>query len=175
MSAPSSTLDVGTLRVTQGRVLRSEWTKLRSLRSTYYSLLTLGAITIGLGALICAATASHWAQARPEERIGFDPTMRSLTGVFLAQLVIGVLGVLVISGEYSTGMIRSSLTAVPRRLPVLWGKVGVFAVVSFVVCGVCTAVAYTLGQAILSSQHIQSAWSDPGVPRAVLGATVYSR
>jgi hypothetical protein len=113
-------------RVSQLRVLRSEWTKLRSLRSTVWSLLIAAGLIIGGGVLASSVTASNWPPPNAADRAAFDPTAVSLTGVYLAQVAVGVLGVLLISGEYGTGMIRSTLAAVPRRLPVLWGKAIVF-------------------------------------------------
>ena len=85
-----------------------------------------------------------------------------------------MLGVLLISGEYSTGMIRSSLTAVPRRLPVLWAKLGVFAGVVFSVTLVTSFVSFFLGQALLSSHHLNVAISAPGALRSVIGAALYA-
>src|SRR5229473_3532244 len=122
-----------TLRVTQPRVLLSEWTKFGSLRSTVYTLLAAVVLSIGIGALFSAVSASQYHTFSPADKASFDPVSTSLSGMMFAQLAIGVLGVLLISGEYSTGMIRSSLTAVPRRLPVLWAKLGVFAGVAFAV------------------------------------------
>src|SRR5690349_24207141 len=119
-------------RVTQLRVLRSEWTKLVSVRSTGWSLLAAVFLTIGLPMLFAAVTSSHWGSMSPHERADRHPLDIALAGVNLSQLAIGVLGVLVITGEYSTGMIRASLTAVPKRLPVLWAKTAVYAFVSFV-------------------------------------------
>lgn len=163
----------GALPVTQRRVLLSEWTKLRSLRSTVYSLLAAVLLTAGLGIAISAARAGHWAQEDPRERLFFDPTLTSLSGGYLAQLAIGVLGVLLVTGEYATGSIRSTFAAVPRRLPVLWAKAAVYAVTAFVLMGVTAVVAFLGGQAMLSSKHIETSFSHPGVARAVLGAALY--
>ena len=113
-------------------MIRSEWIKLRTLRSTWYSLLVTVVFVVGLGVLFSALRAHRFNQDNAHVRFrgpgprlgdfGLDPTLVSLRGVFLAQLAIGVLGVLVITGEYSTGMIRSSLAAVPHRRPVLIAK-----------------------------------------------------
>ncbi len=138
-------------RVTMARVVVSEWLKLRSLRSTW---LTFGATLltlVGLGLLICGLTAAHWADMPPASRAHFDPVEASFGGVFFAQLALGVLGVLVVTGEYSTGTIRASLTAVPRRLPVLWAKAGVFAVVTFGLTGAGAFAAFLGGQALLGA------------------------
>jgi ABC-2 type transport system permease protein len=138
-------------RVTQLRAVRAEWIKLFSLRSSWITLAVAVIAVIGLGALFSAVTNTHWSEIRPEERLHFDPVGVSLRGVMLAQLVIGVLGALVITGEYATGMIRSSLMAVPRRLPVLVAKAVVFAGVTFVLMLVSAFVAFFVGQAALGS------------------------
>jgi ABC-2 type transport system permease protein len=103
----------------------------------------------------------------------FDPSAVSLSGVQLAELAIGVLGVLLISGEYATGTIRTTFAAVPRRLPVLWGKVGVFALVSIVVCLPATVTAFLVGQSILSAEHLDISIGQPGAVRAVVGSALY--
>lgn len=154
-------------------VLRSEWTKFRSLRSSSIILAVSIVLTIGLGALISGVTASHWADVKPARRLGFDAVTTSLNGVRIAELAIGVLGVLLISSEYSTGMIRASLTSVPRRLPVLWAKMGVLAVITAVAALVSTFVAFFLGQALLSSAHINVGLGAPGALRQVIGAALF--
>jgi ABC-2 type transport system permease protein len=159
--------------VTQARVFNSEWIKFRSLRSSFYTLLATVVATIGLGALFAGVIANRWSQFDAQERARFNATDVSLRGVFLAQLAIGVLGVLVITGEYSTGMIRATLSAVPKRLPVLWAKVVIFAAVSLVTTAIAALIAFLVGQALLSSQHIQNSLSDPGVARAVFGTALY--
>jgi ABC-2 type transport system permease protein len=161
------------LKVTQGRVLRSELTKFRSLRSTIYTLLTAVALMIGIGAIFSAVTASQYHTLSPLERALVNPVTTSLSGVMFAVVAFGVLGVLVTSGEYSTGMIRSSLTAVPRRLPVLWGKLAVFAGVIFPVSLVASFISFFLGQVLLNSQHIGVSITAPGALRSVIGAALY--
>ncbi|MEV1286152.1 ABC transporter permease [Micromonospora sp. NPDC049679] len=158
-------------RVTQGRVLASEWIKLRSLRSTVYTLLAAIVMTVGAGLLLSAFMASQVAQPDPQHPVQFDPTGASLRGVFLAQLAIGVLGVLLVTGEYSTGMIRATLSAVPTRLPVLWAKAGVFSVVSAVLMTAASFTAFLGGQAILGTHGTTLAAT--GVARAVIGAGLY--
>lgn len=160
-------------KLTQLRVLRSEWIKFRSLRSTYLSLLIAVLAMIGLAALICWATANRWPTMSAMEKADFDPVGRSLDGYRLAQLAVGTLGVMVITGEYSTGMIRATLTAVPRRLPVLWAKIAVFGAVTFAVAAVASLLSFLVGQAMLSPQHIQTSLSASGVLRAVVGTALY--
>ncbi|HWB22858.1 MAG TPA: hypothetical protein VG652_08215 [Gaiellaceae bacterium] len=161
-------------RVTQWHVIRSEWTKLISLRSTRWSLAVAVILTIGLPALFAAVTSSHWGSMSPQDRADRHPLDVALAGVNLSQLAIGVLGVLIITGEYSTGMIRASLTAVPKRLPVLWAKLSVFAVVTFVLSVPSVLLGFFISQAILSRHDIlQISFSAPGVARAVIGGAVY--
>ena len=114
------------------RVVRSEWLKFRSVRSSWLTLAITMVLVVGLGALFCAARAAHWPPRDPGEQFTFDPTRISLAGVFLAQLAMGVLGVLVVTGEYSSGTIRATFTAVPRRLPVYIAKPLVFGVLSLI-------------------------------------------
>ena len=168
-------VDLGSGHVTQLNVVRAEWIKLRSLRSTWYSLLATVVIIVGLGSLFSALRAHRFNQGfGPGGRIeGFDATQVSLRGVFLAQLAIGVLGVLVITGEYSTGMIRSSIAAVPRREPVLIAKFLVFGVMAFVVTTVSAFAAFLLGQQALASTHLQASLHTPLALRAVFGAGLY--
>jgi len=161
------------LKITQGRVIRSEFTKFRSLRSTLWTLLVAVVLTIGLGAVISAVTAGQYQTMSPSDRATFSAISTSLDGITFAQVAFGVLGVLVMSGEYSTGMIRASLTVAPRRLPVLWGKLAVFAGIIFSVSLVASFVSFFLGQALLSSHHLNVALSAPGALRSVIGAALY--
>jgi hypothetical protein len=154
-------------------VLRSEATKLRTVRSTVWTLVATVVATVGVGTLLSLARVSRWDQLSLRERLSIDPTAVSLRGVFLAQLAIGVLGVLVVSSEYTTGMIRTTLTAVPHRRVLLLAKAMVFSVVAFVVGTIAAFIAFFAGQSILASKHADVALSDPGVLRAVLGAGVY--
>jgi ABC-2 type transport system permease protein len=171
MTAPAAGQQ--TLRVTQLRVLRSEWTKFWSVRSTGWTLLIAVVLSIGFGALFSAVTGSQYHTYDAAGKASFNPVTTSLNGTLLAQLAIGVLAVLLISGEYSTGMIRSSLTVVPRRLPVLWAKLGVFAAVAFAVMLVTSLVSFFLGQALLSGYHLGVSISAPGALRSVFGAALY--
>ncbi|HEV2921467.1 MAG TPA: ABC transporter permease, partial [Actinomycetota bacterium] len=97
----------------------------------------------------------------------------SLSGVHLAQLAIGVLGLLLITGEYASGMVRTSFAAVPRRLPVLWGKAVVVGLATLVLCLPAALAAFLVGQSVLSAKHLDIALGDPGVARAVLGSALY--
>jgi ABC-2 type transport system permease protein len=159
--------------VTQRRVARSEWTKLRSVRSTRWSLLATLALIIGIGILACVVFESRWPHLSPGDRRHFHPLRANLAGVNFAQLSLGVLGVLVMTAEYSTGMIRSSFCAVPKRLPVLWGKALVFGAVAFAISLPAIFIVFFAGQGILSGQHINIGISHPGVLRALFGAALY--
>jgi ABC-type transport system involved in multi-copper enzyme maturation permease subunit len=160
-------------RVTIPRVLRSEWTKLTSLRSTVWTLLAAVVVTIGLGDLICLAVVANWDHASVKDKLTFQPVLQSLTGAYFSQIAIGVLGVMLITGEYSTGMIRTSLGSVPRRLPMLFAKAAVFAVVSFVVAFVAVLVAFFTGQAIFAQKHIGVGLDYPGAVRVLFGAAFF--
>ena len=136
----------------------SEWTKLHSLRSTRWSLLVATVLDDRPAAASSPrCTSSHWGSMSPQEQADRQPLDIALAGVNVAQLAIAVLGVLVITGEYSTGMIRASFTAVPKRLPVLWGKIGVFAAVTFALMLPSVLIAFFATQAILSKHCSPSA------------------
>jgi ABC-2 type transport system permease protein len=162
--------------VTQARVMLSEWTKLRSLRSTRWSLLAAVVLTVGLPSLFAAILAARWGHLSPQERAGHRhrPVEVALAGVNVSQLAIAVLGVLVVTGEYSTGMIRASFIGVPKRLPVLWAKTAVYAFVAFALMLLSVIAAFFASQAILHRHHIlQIPFTSPGVARAVIGGAVY--
>jgi len=163
----------GRSRVTQARVVRSEWTKLWTVRSTRWSLLVATLLTIGFPILASTVISTHWGSRSPADRANFNPLDPALIGSQIAQLAIGVLGVLVITAEYSTGMIRASFTAVPKRLPVLWAKASVFAAVTLALMLPSVLIAFFSSQAILSRHDANIAWSHSGVPRAVIGAALY--
>ncbi len=159
--------------VTFPRVVRSEWTKLWSLRSTRWVLLVSFIAMAAPGPIISAVQMGRWAHLTLQDRLTFDSIDTGLGGWHLAQLGVGVLGVLIISGEYSTGMIRSSLMAVPRRLPVLFAKVLVYAGVIFVLILVATAISFFATQAIVSVHHIQHSIGAPGALRAFIGNVLF--
>jgi ABC-2 type transport system permease protein len=159
--------------------VRSELTKIRSVRSTYWSLIALVVITIGLGALFCFGRVQNFGQMPPNVQAVnrahaiSQATETSLFGLFLGQLVIAVLGALTITSEYSTGMIRTSLSVMPRRGVWFAAKAAVFGAVALVTGLVTTFLSYFAGQAILSTQHINSTLGQPGVLRAVVGGALF--
>ena len=158
-------------RVTFARVLVSEWTKFRSVRSTAWSLGVAILLTIGFPVIAAFATRSSWSQG---DHSGENPLDVALVGVYIAQVAIAVLGVLMISAEYSTGSIRSTFTAVPKRLPVLWAKLLDYAVVSLALMVPAVLVSFFATQAILSDiPELQASLTTPGIARCVLLAAVY--
>jgi ABC-2 type transport system permease protein len=159
--------------VTPARVLHSEWTKLHSLRSSRAALLVAVGLVVGLGPLIALVTVGDWSAVDEANKPGFNSVERSLGGIYLAQLAFGVLGVMLVSGEYSTGMIRATFAAVPRRLPVLWAKQLVFGAVTLVLGTLSCVIAFFVSQAIFAGKHVDAAFGDPHVARAVLGAGLF--
>ncbi|WP_346098322.1 ABC transporter permease [Streptomyces olivaceiscleroticus] len=154
------------------QVIGSEWTKIRSVRSTVWTLGLTVVVTVVLGALICLLVKNDFGSMPARERLTFDPTNTAFAGMGLGQLAMIVFGVLVVSNEYSTGMIRTSLAAVPHRGTFLFSKVVVATVLAFVVALVTAFVAFILGQAMLGPD-LRVALGDPGVLRAVFGGALY--
>jgi ABC-2 type transport system permease protein len=175
MSVETSTLPPPVGRASIGGMLRSEWTKLRSVRSTPWSLVSMAGISIGLMSLIAWAAMHRWDRFEPEEKAQLlrNPLEIVLARpIFVSQLVVAVLGVMVISAEYTTGMIRSTLQSQPRRLTVLAAKIAVFAVLMLVVGELLSFVAFFVGRQVIAG-HIAVQLSDPGVTRSVIGAGLY--
>jgi ABC-type transport system involved in multi-copper enzyme maturation permease subunit len=157
--------------VTQVRVVRAEWTKLRALRSTWWCGLSAVVLIVGLGAAIAGSGTPYHVSAGNSAATGVSA---ALLGVLFAQLVIGVVGVLAFSGEYGTGMIRATLAVVPSRLPVLWAKLIVLAGLVLPVTLLCAVVDFFAATAIESSRGGSViALTDPGVLRTVVGTSLY--
>jgi len=127
-------------------------------------------VCVGIGALACAGTASHPQGLSPTN---FDATQQSLAGLYVGQLVIAVLGALTITSEYSTGMIRTTLSVQPRRGVVFAAKAVVFAVVTLVIGLITSFGSFFVGQAILSSHHLSATLGEPNVLRAVIGGALF--
>jgi hypothetical protein len=186
------------MAVTQTRVINSEWIKFRSLRSTWWSIAGALLASVGLGILISALRGNdlanngvHFQVGSPDGTTvapgpggapgaifmhGFpEAAGLSLRGFMLAQLAVGILGVLFVTGEYSTGMIRATLGAVPKRVPVWLAKAVVFAVSMFVISLIAAFTAFFIGQAALSAHpiHYGVSLGDPSSLRAVFGAAFY--
>ena len=155
------------------RLLRSEWIKLRSLRSTYLIIGLTTAVGLGVGLLDLTSIAHNWATLGPADRAAFDPVGDSFSGFQFAELAFGALGVLAISSEYATGTIRATFTAAPRRGAVYAAKAMVLAALALAVCEACAFTSFSLGQSVLSEQHLNVALTDPHVLRAVVCAGLY--
>ncbi|MEU7427768.1 ABC transporter permease [Streptomyces sp. NPDC048362] len=153
------------------QVIRSEWTKIRSVASTLWTLSLAVVVTVVLGMLISALSRSQYDDMPVRDRLSFDPTVVSFAGMTLGQLAMIVFGVLVVSNEYSTGMIRVSLAAVPQRATFLFGKIAVATALALAVGMVTSFAAFFLGQAMLGPYR--TAIGDPGVLRAVFGGGLY--
>ncbi len=154
-------------------LLASEWTKIRSVRSTYWTLLAAATTTIGLSALVCAVVVSQSAKMGPAEKAAFDAASVSLTGGILAQLAVAVLGVLVITSEYGSGMIRTTFAAVPQRITVLAAKAAVFGAVTLATTTAACFAAFFIGQAILSAKGLGVGIGAPHALRTVVGTSLY--
>ena len=156
----------------RSRLWRSEWTKLRTVRSTWWTLLAMAVVTLGVAAIAGATVSHNWHTFNVIQRATFDPTGITLKGLLFSQLIIGVLGVLVMSAEYGTGTIRSTLAATPRRARVLAAKAVIVGALSLVVGEVLSFGAFLLGQGLLRSPAPHALLSQPGVARAVVGGGV---
>jgi hypothetical protein len=152
-------------------VARMEWLKLRSVRSTAWVVLVFAAGMIGLAILVMAH--QRWATMSPADRASFDPTENSFAGLAIGQLAFGVLGALVITTEFSSGLIRATLAAVPRRPLLLAAKAAVLAAVALVVGEIFAFTAFAVGEMVLHAPAPHAALSQPGVLRAVLMAGAY--
>lgn len=173
-AVPSATrpCDPGHLRVLRAAA-RAEWTKMRSVRSTMWTLLAAIGLAVGFGSLVAVTQMNSWDTLDAGERARFDPTSYSLSGLFLAQLAVGVLGVLMISSEYATGQIRATFAATPQRLSVLAGKCITFIAVVSVVGLVTSFGSFAIGQAVFAGEGVGASLGDPGVLRAVVGGALY--
>ncbi|MGW2328082.1 ABC transporter permease [Streptomyces sp. NPDC001700] len=165
-------------KVTGPRVLRAEWAKFWSLRSSWITLGVAVVLLIVFGAIAAAtyspdAVATSGPPGPGSSGASSDAVGLALTGVSFAQLAIGVLGVLLSAGEYSTGMIRSTLAAVPRRLPVLWSKGLVIGPIALVLTTIAAVAAFQLGTPGLDGEKIALSLGDDGVLRSLAGAGVY--
>jgi len=167
-------LDAPGARVTFPHVLLAEWTKFRTVRSTAWSLGVGFLLTTAIPLIPAFVTDSHWATMSAQDRANRTPLNIALPGVFIAQLAIAVLGVLMITAEYSTGSSRSTFAAVPKRLPVLWAKLLDYALVTIVLMVPAFLISFFETQAILGNiPELQVSFGAPGIARCVLMAAVY--
>jgi hypothetical protein len=154
-------------------LLASEWIKLRSVRSSYLTLLFAAVAAVGVGYLVTRSQATHWATMSAQDKAMFDPLNDSFTGLGLAQLAFGVLGVLAISSEYTTGLIRTTFAAGPRRRAVISAKAAVVGAVTLAVGELIAFATFFAGQQALSAGHLNVTLAHPGALRGVLAAGFY--
>jgi ABC-2 type transport system permease protein len=158
---------------TINRAMKSEWTKLRTLPSTWRTAVIAVTVSIGLGAILCVSQANQWATMTATERASFDPTACSLGGFFLVGAVLlGSLAVRTVTAEYATGMIRSTFTAMPTRRLVLAVKAAVSAAFAIPVALVSALVSFEVGQRIFAGKHLQVSLDHPGVIQALIFAAL---
>lgn len=159
--------------VTLASITRSEWIKFRTVRSTLMGYLVTLVLTLGLGALITSAIRSHWATMEPIRKLTFDPVSTSLGGTLFAQFAVGVIGVLFITSEYSTGAIRTTLSATPNRIKLVIAKVTVLASVTLIFCEVVCVTAFLVGQQIYSGVVPTASLASGVILRSVLLGGLY--
>lgn len=154
-------------------VLRSEWIKLRTARSTYIALIAAFVLGLGTGLLDVLSVTGHWATMSAADRAGFDPVGDPLSGFQFGELALGALGVLAVSTEYATGMIRSTLIATPRRAVVYTAKALTLGLFALLASELCAFAAFFLGQLVLRRQHLNVSVTAPHVLRAITFAGLY--
>jgi ABC-2 type transport system permease protein len=155
------------------KILKSEWTKLRTLSSTWRTAVAAVSISVVLGAVLCISQANQWATMSAAQRATFDPTSCSLGGCFLVGTVLlGALAVRTVTAEYSTGMIRSTFTATPNRRLVLGAKAAVTAGFAFPVALLGVVVSFGVGQRVFTGKHIEASFGSPGVLQALVFAAL---
>jgi len=152
---------------------RSEWIKFKSVRSTIIGLITFVVLTIGIGILVTLGIRGHINDHGGEARLNFDATSTSLVGIFLAQFAVGTIGIIMMTAEYATGSIRTTLSAVPNRTRLVVAKAAVLVAALFVLCEVTCFAAFFIGQSIYHGAGLATTLSAPGVLRAVSLAGVY--
>ena len=155
------------------RNVRAEFTKMRTVRSTMWTLGVMVVLVVGLGALITLAGVSQFDNLSPRAKADFSPVQTALGGLILAQLAIGVLGALVVTSEYGTGQIRATLSATPQRVTMLVAKALTFIAVAFVVGTAACFLAYAVSQPIAASKDLAVGLGEPNVLRAIFGAGAY--
>ncbi len=155
------------------RTVKAEWTKLRTLPSTWRTAVLAVSISVGLGAVLCISQANQWATMTAQQRLTFDPTACSLGGFFLVGVVLlGSLAVRTVTAEYSTGMIRTTFTAMPTRRLVLAAKAAVTAAFVFPVALFGVIVSFGVGQRVFAGKHLQASFGHAGVLQALVFAAL---
>ena len=156
------------------QTLHAEWIKIRSVRSTWLTLATLVVVGLGITALAGSAAGQEYPTLSPADQAAWDPTALSLRSYIVAQLIVGVLGILVVTSEFATGLMRTTLAATPRRWRLLAAKVTLAAAVAVVVGEALMLAAFSIGQLVLAAEGAPTAsLGDPGVLTAVLAGGLY--
>ena len=181
-SSRTATIDVPTMAMNEPLpvghygvkgLMASEWTKMRSVRSTMWTVAVTVVLGIGVGMLATSETRSHWSSLGVVGRLTFDPTQTSLVGFFIGQFSLGVLGALVVSAEYGTGTSRATFAAAPQRLKVLGAKITDFSGLALVVGELVAFVSFFVGQALLTAPATHATLATPNALRAVVGCGLY--
>ncbi|SKC37014.1 ABC transporter permease subunit [Krasilnikoviella flava] len=187
MTAPTTTAEAArsttaVQRVTFTRVLRGEWIKFRTLRSTVWTVVITAVVMVGLALMMAAIMQVAADTPEMSEGMSQDPGLQAigLTGTTIVTfgysfgaLAVGVLATLIVTSEYSTGTVRSTFAAVPRRLPVLWAKLVVIVLTTAVVVAVALAIAYVATAPLLEDAGLSVDLSDPEQVRALVGCVLY--
>lgn len=152
-----------------GWILKSEWTKLRTMPATWRTAAAAIAISVGLGTVLCYSQANAWATMTAQQRRTFDPTACSMGGFFLlGAVLLGALAIRTVTAEYSTGMIRSTFAAMPSRRLVLSAKAVVTAAFVFPVALLAVVFSFGVGQRVFAGKHLQVTFGTHGVPQALI-------
>lgn len=159
--------------VTLGSILRSEWLKFRSVRSSIVGVVVTFVLTIGIGALVTTLVRTHWASATFATKVTFDPVSTSLVGIIFAQFAVGIIGALFVTSEYTAGSIRTTLAAVPRRVELAFGKLIVLLASMLVVSEIAAFVTFLMGQAIFRGVVPTASLASAQTLRAVILAGLY--
>lgn len=154
-------------------LIRAETVKFRATRSTYYALLALVVVGVGVSALVGQAMAARWPHLSPLNRASFDPLSSTFRGFEIGQLIIGSLGVLMISSEYSSGLIRTTFAAIPQRRSVLMAKAVVIGVTSLIVGEAAAFAGFLVSQALLEPTGVSLSISSPHALPAVASTGLY--
>ena len=174
-TAPARPVRATKTTTTIARILKGEWTKLRTLPSTWRTAAFALVFSITLGAILVKSQADQWARMTSADRATFDATSCSLFGIMIAAVLLGALGVRSVTGEYASGMIRSTFSAMPARRLVLAGKATAVAAFAFPVALASNLIAFEIGQRIFAAKHLQVTLGHPGVLAAIVfGAAAVS-
>jgi hypothetical protein len=158
-------------KVTHTRVLRSEWIKIRSVRSTVWAVVAMAAALIS-GAVFAAVGMVVSDSPPAATAVATDPSGGALSGTGLAQLAVIAFGVVAVTGEYRTRMIRSSVAAVPTRLPLVWGKAAVVAASAAVVSLAALLLSFLVASLVVATEELSISLTTPGVARAIIGSAL---